>query len=151
MAVSTIAVLTLPLLTVLTLLTLLTLLLPTSAVAHGASATEEEGEREGESEIGAEEFDRPDPPPLEELLVVPGDCPVAAPIEPGNSIDCYFDFRPDVVVDADLVDLLGFVDAVAGSEVVTCSIEVEARRLACLELFTDDFLELGSGLGRSKG
>lgn len=61
---------------------------PSPALARGEQVVEEGEELE---------FDDPYVPiPVDQLVELPGTCPAAAPIEPGNSIDCFFNVLPGV-------------------------------------------------------
>lgn len=73
------------------------------------------------------------------LLAVPGDCPVAAPIEPGIGVDCFFDLLPDVDLNA-----LRFAELIRGDAAWPCQVEAGLAgvdQLVCREVLADRFDE----------
>lgn len=72
------------------------------------------------------------------LLELPGSCDTAAPIEPGWSIDCFFDIRSDV--DVSIFESAIITDE--AGEFARCVVEPSStgpRRLVCRELVRDRF------------
>lgn len=88
-----------------------------------------------------------EPVPIDQLVELPGSCPMAAPIEPGNAIDCWFTILPGMEVESLPFAQLGFED-----QWWSCRVESppagsdELSRLECPELlggfFQDGSLEL---------
>lgn len=73
---------------------------PASAHPPAAEAANDEDvieEQEIEDEEGDEiDFETFVPLPVDQLVELPGSCPTAAPIEPGNAIDCMFEILAGV-------------------------------------------------------
>lgn len=99
---------------------------------------------QGEGEVGIEddEFFEDElliPVPVDQLVELPGSCPIAAPIEPGNGIDCFFDILPA----ADM-DLLQFANVQVDGDFSSCFVEsnsTSVQRLVCPDLLKDRFDE----------
>lgn len=79
------------------------------------------------------------PTPVDQLIELPGSCPTAAPIEPGNAIDCFFDILPGV----DRERLI-FADALIEGTSSRCHIEPGLNgwdRLVCPNLLKGRFVQ----------
>jgi len=94
----------------------------------------------GEGEVVPEtEDDFFIPLPVDQLVSLPGTCPVPAPIEPGNAVDCFFQIMPGV--DG---DVLRFADVLFDGASWPCHIEAGVGgwdRLACPNVLRDRFEE----------
>lgn len=75
--------------------------------------------------------------PVDQLVELPGSCPTAAPIEPGNGIDCFF----DILAGADM-DLVQFATVQVDGEFSSCVVELNSAgvdQLVCPNLLKDRF------------
>ena len=103
-----------------------------------SEAIEDGGDGEfDESDFADEEFFVPQP--VEQLVALPGDCPTAAPIQPGNSIDCFFEILP--TIDS---GVLQFADLLFDGLSWSCHVEPGAGgsdRLVCPGLLEGRFEE----------
>ncbi len=95
------------------------------------------------------------PTPIDQMIELPGECPMAAPIEPGHPVDCFFEILP-------YVDLGAFEYAEAFYENTYRRCHVESGiggwdRLVCPDLFQNRFeagpvgfdLQIGGALAES--
>lgn len=105
---------------------------PGVAFARGEEAPEESP---GAPEIDGDEFALP--LPVDQLVDLPGDCPAAAPIEPGFAIDCFFEILPGVDE-----EVLRYADLLFDGLSWPCHVEAGIGgwdRLACPNLLQNRF------------
>ncbi len=108
------------------------------AMAQGEELLIEEGEvDDGDLAPGAGDFFVP--LPVDQLVALPGICPTAAPIEPGNSVDCSFQILPGVDT-----AVLQFADIVFDGNSWACHVDAGVGgwdRLVCPGLLGGRFEE----------
>jgi len=107
--------------------------------ARGQEVIEEPVVDDGAAQEGEPVTEPFVPLPVDQLVALPGSCPIGAPIEPGTSVDCFFEILPGVDV-----DVLRFSDVVFEGVSWRCHVELgisDQDRLVCPGLLRDRFEE----------